>query len=421
MKKIILLLCVFLGTLYANNYKFANFYYKIANYEKAIEYIKKDTLNYENAKLHLLWGKCELGLGNTNEAMAAFERALIFDEHNVEAELALLKLYDESGRVELSESMLQTLEQEDISEVQKEYISKIQGRQLETYSLRALAGVGYDSNINVSADVDELNKYYGVGGNIGAESTLFGTVNGAIEYKNELQSKDEWYVKAKGNLFYQNNLDAHYYDMFFGGVEAGVGYARANYNLYIPLAYNRLHYLETDLFSQYSLNPQLTYALDQNFILLSNISYLNRSYLKAEYESRGYSAIGGSLGVYYLLENNFVYLNAKVNNHSSKTSNSGAYVSKLLYSLSLGMSYRVNEWLGSRVDYLYRGSRYEDSLLASDTKRSDNYNQVKVKLFHDFDENFQLFTSLEYAQNSSNYVPAEYRKYVGMLGLEIKY
>jgi len=399
--------------------------YSSQHYQKAINEAKSSFNEYSNPKLHLLWAKSAEALGHTGEAMSAYERVVMLDEADIESRVALVKIYKKSSRDDLAKEMSKELQNYQLTPAQRTSLDLLKGRSIDSFKARATLGVGYDSNINVSATGSDLDGYYQTTGISGEKSTLFSRLNGSLSYINELQEKGGWYARGDARIYYQNNSDAHLYDMFVGSLEAGVGYAGEGYTLYVPIGYDRVNYLDVNLLSQVRVAPKINITLNRNYILNLNAKYASRTYSKEIYKGMGDTSYGVGAGLYYLFDKNYAYVMADYSKYSSSQTIHNAYIDKNMLTLSLGVNYTLNSWLVARLDYRYRKGSYDESIAVNNpivtTGRADDYNQIELKLSHYFADNYELFISDRYAKNSSNYVPAEYKKNILMFGISANY
>jgi uncharacterized protein (DUF1330 family) len=423
MKNIIILST--LAVLANASYEKAQEFYDAKEYANAIKEAKASTDEYSNPKLHLVWAKSEEALGNTKQAMSAYERVAILNQNDTDSRLKLVEIYNKTGRNSLARDMSKSLASYQLTPAQRSSLELLKSKDISSFKAKATFSVGHDSNINVSATSSALDDYTNSIGNEGEKSTLFARFNGSLSYINELDEKGGWYFRGDLKAYYQNNSDAHYYDMAVLGAEMGLGYAGNGYTLYLPVGYARVNYLDVDLLDQVSIAPKINISLSKKIILNCNVKYSSRTYNEAQYVGMGDSSFGVGGGLYYLFGKNFAYTNVLLENFSSSESVHSLYLDKQMLTASLGLNYNLTEWLVSRIDYKYRYGNYDDTSNPSDatstTTRSDNYNQFELKLSHFFGEHYELFVSDRYINNSSNYVPSEYTKNIAMFGISANY
>jgi len=408
-----LLLLITLTVLANASYEKAQEFYENKEYKSAIKEAKSSTNEYSNPKLHLVWAQSEEALGHTKEAMLGFERVVLLDDSDSESRLHLVSIYKQTQRDSLAKDMSKELQNYQLTPEQRSSLELLESEEINSFKAKATLSAGYDTNINVSASADALDDYNALV-NEGEIATLFARLNASLSYINDLQSKGGWYVRGDLKAYYQNNADAHYYDIFVGGLEAGVGYAGNGYTFYLPLAYDRVHYLDVDLLSQVAFKPNVNIVLTKELVLNINARYTNRSYSEDKYKGMADSSYGGGAGVYYLFGKNFLYVNFLYEDFSASETIHFRFIDKQTLTASTGVNYNITNWLVGRLDYRYRNGEYKDT-------RSDSYNQVELKFSHYFSDNYELYFSNRYVNNLSNYVPAEYTKNITMFGISANY
>lgn len=423
MKKVILFIAF---AVVANaSYDKAKAFYDAKEYAKAVAEAKASTDEYSNPQLHLVWGESEEALGDEKQAMSAYERVVMLDEKNVAARVKLVKIYNKTHRSNLAKEMRKDLQNYQLTPKQRSSLELIKSESISSIKAKATLSIGHDSNINVSAKADELNNYYKTTSSEGEKATLFSRLNGSLSYINELGEKGGWYARGDLKLYYQANFDASHYDMLIGGIEGGVGYAGNDYTLYLPLSYDRVYYLETDMLGQMKVAPKLTMNLSKNLIIDMNVKYTSRTYEKDIYKTMGDNSYGAGVGLYYLFGKNFLYTKLMYEDFFSTENLHYNYIDRTQVAISAGLNYNLGDIMSARVDYKYRNGSYSDrsDLLNSSvtSKRADDYNQVELKLSHYFNKSYELFISDKYMTNSSNYVPANYSKNIAMFGISANY
>lgn len=406
MKKIILLL-IFSIPLFASIEK-AQLYYDKSQYKKTIKELKKSKKEYSNPKLHLLWAKSAEALKNYDEAMHAYERAVILDEKNIEIKIALIEIYKKTSRDDLANTLSKDLENYQLSTNQLKAIKNLKETGMHSFKYNAGLSLGYDTNINISPG--ELEN---IASTTDEVATMFSRFTGSVSYINELKEKGAWYAKGSLQLYNQNNLeeDAQLYDLFFSSIDVGVGYKKDDYSVYVPIMYESVNYLDKDLLTQVKFEPRGNYTLKNNLILNGYISYVSRSFLQSEDKGRDDNSYGLGGGVYYLFSKNYTYANFKYESYSKDDEDSFAsYIDKTFFGANGGVNYNINSFLTTKFDYKFRIASYDDN------GREDFYNQVELKLSYYFLNHFESYLSNRYISNGSNIELFEYNKNIFMLG-----
>ncbi len=422
--KTLILLATLCAVAFASYENVENFYNQ-GEFQKAIDEAKISFSDYSNPKLHMLWAKSAEALGNEDEAMSAYERVEILDETNNEARVALVKIYRESARDEFTSQTIKESQNYQLTPKQRASLELLQGGGNSTFRASVSLSAGYDDNVNVNPGALILDDYYDSVGNEDIVETQFSRLNAKLTYLNELGGKGGWYIQGDAIAYYQNNLDAHYYDMFVGTLEAGIGYAGNGYTAYLPVAYDIVNYLDKSLFEEYGVEPRVNVALSGERVLSLKANYSQRAYLHLADEGRDDSTFGLGVGIYYLFDKNFAYADLKYEKFIATNDSPLRFVNKDALTLALGVNYNVTSWLMTRVDYRYRGAIYDDeikiSLNSDPEKRLDGYHQLEAKVSLYFKRNYELFISNRYSNNSSNHTPGEYVKNVVTLGLGLNY
>ncbi len=423
--KVILFLLTF-NVLVFGSYKQAFTYYIYKQYEKAILEAKSSTSEYSNPKLHLIWAKSAQALHLTNDAIAAYERVAILDEKNIEAKLKLLELYVQTSRTELAEELYRELEQTKLSPREEKLLHMIYKVDLSSLKSRASFAIGYDTNINVSPGSSALDDYLQSTGSEGEKTTLFGRFNGGINYHNDLKEKGTWFVKSHFNIYAQNNIDAHFYDLYVGTLGFSPGYKGKKYTISTALNYNRIYYLEKDFLQELSFSPRYSILLNTKTIAKLDLKYKKRNYIQKEDQDRDDSSLTGSIGIVYLFKKNYIYLNSTFESYTPDTPHTLSYLDKDIFTLNFILNYVWTPHIKTKLLYKYRQTYYEDKAIVntttiSNTKRSDTYNRIGITLTYNMTKHSDFFFSNNYIVNSSNYVLAEYTKNVTMFGINLKY
>ena len=410
MKKIAILLLILPIILLAGGVDMQTLYDQ-KKYEQVITEAQKSTSEYGNPKLHLLWAKSAEALGEEEMAMSAYERVLMLDPDDTEVRVHLVKFYAGSDRDELADEMLKSTENYQLTPAQRTSIKTLYGDDPERLKASASIEMGYDSNINVSPgdlDLPQLGKEI---------DTMFTLFRGSLSYTYELDEESGWYLRSDADIFYQNNADASYYNLFAVSANIGLGYSNDLYDAFLPISYGHINYLDRDLLESVSVDPRINFILSKSFIGNINARYTQRSYLTEVDKNRDDTVTGIGLGLYWLFEKNFAYISTNYDNYSAKYSDSLRFTDKETTRLAMGINYNVEEWFIARVDYRYRHAKYDDSIEGGGDKRSDDYHQADFKVSRMLNDTIETSLLYRYSKNNSNYELMEYDKDIVMLGI----
>jgi len=389
--------------------------YDKKNYDQVITEAQKSTSEYGNAKLHLLWARSAEALGKDEIAMSAYERVLLINPDNTEVRVHLAMFYTYSDRHQLAEEMSKSIENYQLTPAQRMSLDRLEKDDLQQFKASASIAMGYDSNINVSPDDLNLPEF-------GEEiDTLFTQFQANLSYIHDLDEKGGWYLRSDADIFYQNNADASYYNLFTGAANIGLGYSNDFYDVLLPVSYGRMNYLDRDLLENFSTDPRINITLSKSLIGNINARYTHRSYLQEEDKNRDDDIAGIGLGLYWFVENNFAYISTNYDNYDAKYSNSLRFTDKETTSVSMGINYHVKEWFIARLDYRYRYAKYDDIIEGDGNKRSDDYHQTEFKVSRMLSDTMEALLLYRYAKNNSNYELAEYDKDIVMLGIKYNF
>ncbi len=358
-------------------------------YQEAIEAAQASKQDYPNPKLHLLWAKACEKIGDRVCQMSALERASMLDP----------KILTPSQRTTL------------------ERLHNGASFQNTTWKSSIDAQIGYDTNVNIAPD--EL----GSSNTQGKLDTLFFVLSAQMSYRNELEKKNGWYVRADGGFYNQNNFDnaAKDYDMFHGIIQGGVGYSKpAAYDLYLPLIYGYLHYLDTGLFNKYAIAPQLRIFIDKRAFVNLSLNYEYRDYIDTMYNGNDQQKAAAAFSLYKFVPKGFLYASLSYENFSSTHTLSNLYIDRDNVIGLFGGEYRVASNIRVRFDERLRYSLYKDKAQNGE-KREDHFSQTQLKCSYDITKRLDLYASGRYVVSKTNDTRFEYSKTIATVGIGYNY
>jgi hypothetical protein len=372
------------------------------SYAKSIKELKKSKKEYSNPNLHLLWGHSAKELGNLNEAMSAYERVLLLDASNIQAQNALNAIYKKTDRDTLlsPQNKLTTL---------KTFLS---------------VAFGYDDNLNATPDSDTLLEYVTDVNTVNSsheKSSPFSQLAVSLTYTDELEEKGGWYAKYALKGFLQHHTQSTFYNLKTFSLEAGLGHNTDRYNIYLPLSYHRIHYLGEDLLAQYRFHPSLFVPIGKENIFNLNVIYSENKYNDKKNKIKNDTTIAIEVGNYFLFQKDFVSVHLKYEHHSDIKSISAKYVAAKFWTLKLGSKYSFTPKFTALLNYRFRYGQYKDVVGTTFTKRDDNFHQLDSKLLYEWSKSSSLFLSHTYTNNLSNFPLVEYDKNMMLFGIEFSY
>lgn len=388
--------------------------YDQKNYVAAIEKAKSSTSLYGDARLHILWGKSAEALGNYEEAMSAYERVLMITPNNSTVRVKLAKLYAESGRPYLTKQLLEDSEDYQLTAEEKDMIVALVNDDNKPLSAFASIGFGYDSNINVSpGDLDIPTSEEEI-------STKFVRYQAGVSYTYKLESIENLYVRSGAAFSYQDN-EAGYFNLFAGVVNAGFGYRGESYDIYIPLKYSRIHYLNRDLMESIGVDPNVNLVFSNSVIGNLNMRYSERSYIQDADKLMDDSVLGAGIGLYWIFGDNLAYFKVNYDDYTAEHRELSHYIQKNSISLATGINYQLNDMFTASGTYRYRNTSYDDVLPSSSEKRKDDHHQLDLELSGIVMEDMEATLSYSNSMNESNLQISEYNKNIVMCNLKYNY
>jgi opacity protein-like surface antigen len=252
---------------------------------------------------------------------------------------------------------------------------------------------------------------------------MFAQFTAHLSYTYALTQEKDWYFRTDADIFSQNNFDsaAEYYNVFAVSAKLGLGYRGDKFDIYVPLKYGRMHYLERDFLETIGVEPRMNITLSKSLIGNLNARYTERSYLDVADKNRDDTVMGYGGGFYWLFDKNFAYLTSNYDNYEAENANSLLFTDKETFNLTAGVNYNVNDLFITRLGYRYRYTLYGDFLPNGNKQRSDYYNQGEVKVSKMFLDTMEGSLLYRYSTNRSNYNLAEYDKDVVLFGLQYNY
>ncbi len=401
-------------TLFAN-YAQAVKYYDAGKYSQAIKAIKSSKQQYSNPKLHLLWAKSAQKLGKINEAMSAYERVLLLDEKNTQAQNALNRIYEQTNRISLIDNnRKQVLHMRGGKPSWKE-------RGGSSFSAKTSLSFGYDSNLDAMPNSETLQDYFGDSVSTQKTSSPFFRFTASFTLVDDFNEKKGWYAKYILRTYLQNNIDAHFYNLRTTSIETGLGYAAQAYNIYMPLSYHRVHYLGKDLLSQFRFNPQIFIPVGENIILDISLLYSENNYFDGVDKIKDDTTYAVESGIYYLSNKNYVSGHLKYEHHTAINGFPSKYIGADFWTFKLGTKYYFNPLFLATMHYRFRYGQYDDVVGTTITTRDDNFHQLDTKLLYLLSEQSNLYISDTYTENHSNYPAAVYNKNTILFGIDYSY
>ena len=390
--------------------------YENAKYQEVIEEAAQNYEHYNDATLHLLWAKSAQALDDDIAAMSAYERVLLLEPSNRDAQISLVHLYKKLNRESLSDELRASLINQELSPSQRAALGVAYDDFVHKFNLSAKVSLGVDTNIGANSDLEiTTNKLDEI------TQTLFTRASAQINYVSYFESA-HWFWQADALLQSQNNFDADYYNLYDGLGGLGLGYKSDIFTLYIPAIYGRMYYLERDFLEQYGTHPYLNFILSQDLIINLNFKYLQRRFIDSLDKLQDDDVFGGSVGLFWYFNQGFFYAKSGYESYTAQEEISLSFTDKQRMNFDIGISSKLNAYI-FRADYHFAYSNFDDTfeLNSIEEERSDTYNRIDLKAGFMFYKHWSLSLEYSYTNNDSNYKYASFDKNIMMSTLQYSY
>ena len=360
-------------------------------------------------------GECYEQEGNFNLAQAAYERAIIEDVNSSLAHRKLSDLYTKMQMPKQASAALSGSDNRQLTPQQKTTLQAMQEeqeKQLSEFHTRLTLKGGYDSNINISPLDDTLIN------RAEALDTFFARATVDLSYLHDLSEYGGWYLRSDTNVYFQDNASTHDYDVLYGRVYAGGGYRNSLFNLYLPLFYDRLNYLNKDLLQESGVRPDLTLSLSLHWYLDLNAMYTARRYIESVDRIRDDNIYAAGVGFYWLEDANLFYLKLRYESYQAENSLAPNFTDKSLYYFNLGGNYDLGNLTDFIGEYQFRQGEFDDH---QNINRQDSNHNISLAIEQTLAYGFRLRGDYRYLYNSSTLSEAQYQKNEIMLGLVYNY
>jgi len=366
-------------------------------------------------KFNLQWAKCEKQLGNEEGAMSAYERVLMSNPSNMEATMALAKYYQKNHMSYESKALRHTVDNSRLTPKQRQIVGSLLKDENSLVSTRLSAALdfGYDDNLNLGIYPNQNKR--------GKIESAFHAFSFSGNYVNELEAVGGFSFQSNANFYWQNNYSAHYYDTLYGSVDAGVGYSFSNIQIYLPVVYRRIHYLDMDLYEQYGIAPRLTASMGEGLLLNFELKYLQRNHKASLYKDADDTLTNIAMGAYQFYGDNYIYAQVKYNRFDADKAKPARFTEYDYFQLFAGGSYEIADIAIAGINYQYGYGDYSDMVPLMDGKREDEMHQISFSLQRGLSENMKVVLNYVYTDNESNYDIASYHKQTITIGLHYDY
>jgi hypothetical protein len=379
---------------------------------------------YHDAKIQWYWALSAEALGDNDAAISAYERVLMLEPGNAEASVRLATLFEKMQMQGSAQSVAEEAEAYALSPSQRATLNTLKDkRDLSDTAVRLRFRVGHDSNVNFAPGSEKsmINQNGATVQGDAPMSSAFMQLEGDVTYKHELSEPGGWYLRSDLSLFGRENFQAHRYDSYFGKLYAGPGLKVGDLNLYAPLYYDRMHFLEHDFLQEYGVRPELSWLATSEVILTLYGDARKQRYLQESYKDADSEVLEGGLQLTWLQSDYYLYIRSSFSDSNPEELQPILYTEKESWRHRIGLLYRAQADLDIKASYTYRETRYTDSVGQTGLRRYDQNHHVKFILEHPIDRHYRLNLEFNTINNVTNYTLADYSKQTVLIGLQYNY
>jgi len=379
--------------------------------------------HYAQAKdpetFNLRWAECEMKLGKTDAAIAAYERVLYYNDENEEALQALIGLYKKSGMYYEIGDMLNAADNRRLAPSQRQIVSSLMGEgQNDLLSMKFSADLktGYDNNVNRSL-FSARNGPVTVPKKI---DSFFHLTDVRMNLVHELEEIGGFSFQANAEFFWKDNYNAHFYDIATGSFDAGIGYSAQRYSIYLPLVYEKTHYLNTNLYEEFGIKPRFTYLIGDDLLLNLGGKYLRHHYTDGISSDGDRTIRGANIGLYKFFGDDYIYSDIEYTDADARSSNPLPASDYTYWTFRIGGSYEIYRGIISKLDYRYGHGKY-DNFPITFQKRKDIFNEIHIGLEKEIMPRLAVTADYLYSDNDSNNNIQSYSKQIVSVGIKYTY
>jgi tetratricopeptide (TPR) repeat protein len=369
---------------------------------------------------HLAWARCEKSLGHESEALSAYERVLLYNPNNTEALIAIVPLYRATGMTQEAKRVLEGIDLRQLNPQEQKAIQELKGVGSFdlTTKLEGSIVYGYDTNINYNIFADD--KLLTV--QKAQESPFYAIdIKGSLAHK--FESNDALSLQSHLGIYYKDNRESDYFDMTQGQFDVGLGYDTSTFSVYVPVVYNRMGYLDRDLYGQYGVAPRVTMSIGEELLLNLGVKYLKREYIRESDKNSNDTLSSASVGVYKFFGDDFVYGQIDYGKNETDATAPAPFSGYDFVNLFIGGSHELKQYkITLGANYLYSKRKYDDAIATGvTTQREDEYHQVQLSFKRKIDTHWTLMVDATYLDNTSNYALIDYDKTIMSFGFQYTY
>jgi hypothetical protein len=208
-----------------------------------------------------------------------------------------------------------------------------------------------------------------------------------------------------------------------GQFDVGLGYDTSTFSVYVPVVYNRMGYLDRDLYGQYGVAPRVTMSIGEELLLNLGVKYLKREYIRESDKNSNDTLSSASVGLYKFFGDDFLYGQFDYGKNETDATTPAPFSGYDFVNIFVGGSHELKQYkITLGANYLYSKRKYDDAIATGvTTQREDEYHQVQLSFKRKIDTHWTLMVDATYLDNTSNYALIDYDKTIMSFGFQYTY
>jgi len=414
MKKSLILSLILSINLFAFTQDDAIKTYNEKDYEKSFNMFLQllEEGDYQSIKNNFYFALSAEKIGEYNEAIAAYERILLYKPDSLRAKLEMGRIYFILKQYNVSKQYfneaLKETENKNVKKHIKVFLERIKkAEQTHFLNLVGMFGLGYDSNINNLTDENNYIIYFN---NTPIDVNNSGKKTGAFSIQEALIVKDKYKfdnfsINNDFMIFNSNMLNHSDKDLQLFEYNPSLNYK----NTKTALKYDYIYSGGEPYISQTGIEL----SLYNSFVHLSNnlnIGFSYKNYLLQKNDKRDSLNYSISDTIKKIANNKLYYLS--LNFHQErKTKGKLTTVDNNSIGFVVGENYKFSPTFNINPSFGYTKTLYNDKDAFFQKKREDKKMVIGLKMNNNFNS-FGVQTNIQYLKNNSNIEPYKYNKWL---------
>jgi len=369
--------------------------------------------NYQSIKDNFYFALSAEKIGEYNEAIAAYERILLYKPDSLRAKLEIARIYFNLKQYNISKQYFnKALKETKNSNVKKHikyYLDKIEKVEKKNFfNIVGIFGMAYDSNINNVTDEHNYIVYFN---NTPIDVNNSSKKEGGFSIQEILIMKDRYnlddYSLHNDFLLFNSNMQNHT-DKNLQIFEYNP-YITFN-NLKTGLKYDYIRSGNKPYISQNGLHLSFYNNFRNNLVNMLNMEFSYKNYLLKKDSERDSLNYKFNDTIKKIKNKNIYYISLNLQSER-KRKGELTTIDNDLVELMVGDEYKISPLLNINPSFSWGSAFYKDNDSFFQKKRKDKKMVIGLKINNNF-QSFGMQTNIQYLKNDSNIEPYKYNKWL---------